>query len=152
MHTSQSLRYQVTPSDHLILQGISIFRSQTRSQSLRYQVTPSDFGCRIDPKAYPYIESQSLRYQVTPSDTSCYPRSGLSLHSVAIPSLSGHSFGWLWERTLITKLKSRNPFVIRSLLRIVRSGLTKGRMNKSVAIPSLSGHSFGCLPQPQMVC
>ena len=38
--------------------------------------------------------------------------------NVAIPSLSGHSFGYVTNRSSMSFAKSRNPFVIRSLLRI----------------------------------
>ena len=63
------------------------------SQSLRYQVTPSDRkAIRRRDGNYYVAGSQSLRYQVTPSDPTKF-----TLHSsyckVAIPSLSGHSFG-----------------------------------------------------------
>ena len=63
---SQSLRYQVTPSDAWMEHRFSWIRR--RSQSLRYQVTPSDngeFGAAVQRQ----FESQSLRYQVTPSDS-----------------------------------------------------------------------------------
>ena len=90
---SQSLRYQVTPSDNLERDTdiIAIFccrnpfviRSLLRitnhnlnlenlereSQSLRYQVTPSDPEVvDISEATDNPEESQSLRYQVTPSD------------------------------------------------------------------------------------
>ena len=71
---SQSLRYQVTPSDEEE-RGDSY--RVLGSQSLRYQVTPSDLflGLRIDVSQN---DSQSLRYQVTPSDVfgtshRCFP-------------------------------------------------------------------------------
>ena len=64
------------------------------SQSLRYQVTPSDPGGEQIGIASLLAGSQSLRYQVTPSD----------------------EFGN--ARANFTAAERRNPFVIRSLLRI----------------------------------
>ena len=68
--------------------------NENESQSLRYQVTPSDA------KKYGKIiflsegsMSQSLRYQVTPSDREGGRKSLQQCSWVAIPSLSGHSFG-----------------------------------------------------------
>ena len=140
---SQSLRYQVTPSDCNLPKLLGILE---RSQSLRYQVTPSDqksvlkrgrkkitvaipslsghsFGYKgADEKQTSWCEkSQSLRYQVTPSDCSIRPYKGAE-EQVAIPSLSGHSFGCYQKAAYYkqTKQYCRNPFVIRSLLRIRR--------------------------------
>ena len=62
---SQSLRYQVTPSDY---NPATSFRlPAAHSQSLRYQVTPSDARDAIG-EGFFVSCSQSLRYQVTPSD------------------------------------------------------------------------------------
>ena len=111
---SQSLRYQVTPSDG-VEQDISPLHRAKASQSLRYQVTPSD-GEKFEIPGTAFKASQSLRYQVTPSDSA--PESDqLGCPAVAIPSLSGHSFGSGGSGT------NKYPF--------------------KVAIPSLSGHSFG---------
>ena len=93
-----------------------------KSQSLRYQVTPSDpeEGRWKKVKEYsrnPFVIRSLLRihlraHEVADDDW-----------IVAIPSLSGHSFGWNnLERNYHLTQKGRNPFVIRSLLRIVSQG------------------------------
>ena len=87
--------------------------------------------------------SQSLRYQVTPSDKDgdVYYHAEMKLcrNPFVIRSL-------LRIRTLEREgdqlAEGRNPFVIRSLLRM-ESEIFK-RKEVRVAIPSLSGHSFGC--------
>ena len=63
---SQSLRYQVTPSDTTY--DTITCTDPSVSQSLRYQVTPSDRMAEKEKKGGLEVVSQSLRYQVTPSD------------------------------------------------------------------------------------
>ena len=70
------------------------------SQSLRYQVTPSDKTV-LSLMSNDIMKSQSLRYQVTPSDIKT-------------------------REEKIDELKGRNPFVIRSLLRIFGNGKKGG--------------------------
>ena len=68
---SQSLRYQVTPSDGWVT--CPHCGAEVVSQSLRYQVTPSDVAGGSGGNKYPFKGSQSLRYQVTPSDLKLKP-------------------------------------------------------------------------------
>ena len=93
---SQSLRYQVTPSDGIIEQTYyRYWRRQGRNpfviRSLLRMVVRICESIRLS------RESQSLRYQVTPSDSTAL-RCSISKSSP----------------------RCRNPFVIRSLLRIRR--------------------------------
>ena len=142
---SQSLRYQVTPSDSERSSKGSL--KTCWSQSLRYQVTPSDrqgfHMAKYDrtlKRRNPFVirsllrirasrrnrnqarSSQSLRYQVTPSDTKPWNDPFYSNDPFArrnpfvIRSLLRMSCCSL-EGWAITR-SCRNPFVIRSLLRI----------------------------------